>query len=690
MALWYVDHDNTTLYTSAYMATPSGPSQLPQEGDGKASGTGATPAVASASMDFTGVTAAAGATFGVHGATLTCVASGASTVQFNAGSGSTLATNLATAINAATAAVTTATGNITSPYLKGLCWASASGAVLTVYTRIASADLNQSANASAILTCGSLANWTSAPANANFTGGVSGPWRYIFNTSALALVNATVGDAVMEYGALLATMMGTPAAGDKIKARSKRSGSNIAVTFGTATWTATIRPGGTALNRVAFEVDDGTVWSGDSGVLTWTFTTNSITEVINLPTTTFWHWKGVDLGSDTRNFKWVCQARGANFYYPQISVLNLPHILENIEVDTPDNNSTGRLMFYDLLATTANAGNKTKLKGLVLRSRSSVGGWFVGSPSFGRHAYDLEDCKLIYTNQAGSNTRFFWHPYDPASRGASHYSTRVKLLRCIFSGLASPTGSGNTPWPVGSGVTITGAAAGGLTWEAEDCDLTNASLEGLVQTSAFEKYTPTNVVSLINSTAKREYAMDRADGYREWFPGRGFPTLAESVLPDGTTWSIRCCPLPAATDFNSANPFEAPPLSKLNTLADGARTATIHFCVDDDIKTAAGGTLTSADFGVRATWTDTSGVQRSADTLTPNSVDATALAAGSTAWSTGNPPTYGSAGNFTSYKIEVPMASVKNLTNVTLQLVCTRAGATRAQFWFVSPEWSLA
>ena len=117
MSAWYIDH-GCTLYPTAYMAAvTSAAASLPQEGDGFTNGLGVAPAVAVATMDFAATTAMAGAAFGVQGATLVCVASGATSTQFNAGAGMVLATNLAAAINAATVAPTTTNGNI-NPYLR--------------------------------------------------------------------------------------------------------------------------------------------------------------------------------------------------------------------------------------------------------------------------------------------------------------------------------------------------------------------------------------------------------------------------------------------------------------------------------------------------------------------------------------------------------------------------------------------
>ena len=102
MAEYYLDHG---VYP-AYAATPTWPNggtPSAQDGDGAATGVASS---AVASIDFTGITAAATNSLAVAGVTLTCVASGATANQFNAGSGATLATNVAAAINAAIQAAT--------------------------------------------------------------------------------------------------------------------------------------------------------------------------------------------------------------------------------------------------------------------------------------------------------------------------------------------------------------------------------------------------------------------------------------------------------------------------------------------------------------------------------------------------------------------------------------------------------
>ncbi|EXI92122.1 MAG: hypothetical protein AW12_00865 [Candidatus Accumulibacter sp. BA-94] len=219
MADFYCDHQNTALYPTAYMSTPASAASLPQDGDGTVNGAGATPAVSSAVWDLTSASASSG-TMTVMGATITGLT--------NSGSG--LASAIATAINASTAITTAPNGNCGSVYLKALVWATSSGATLTVYSRIASVALNYANNAACAMAVGT--GWTSPPATAQFSGGVSGPFAYMFTVAALAAaVSATVGTTAGSYGAMPATVMGAIAAGDKIHVRTKRGGANVTITL---------------------------------------------------------------------------------------------------------------------------------------------------------------------------------------------------------------------------------------------------------------------------------------------------------------------------------------------------------------------------------------------------------------------------------------------------------------------------
>ena len=137
--------------------------------------------VATASVNFTGVSASSNS-FGIMGVTLTVT-----------GSGTTLATAVAAAINASTTAVSSAV-SYTTPALRDLCYARVSGGnanVVEVMTRGGGVQLNHATNSSvAIVTAG----MTGTPTITQFSGATSGAWSTFFNTSTILPTAKTLGN----------------------------------------------------------------------------------------------------------------------------------------------------------------------------------------------------------------------------------------------------------------------------------------------------------------------------------------------------------------------------------------------------------------------------------------------------------------------------------------------------------------
>ena len=250
----------------AYTATPPNTSTA-YDGDGLAKGL-ATPAYVT--IDLTAYTADAGDTVVVGGATLTCVASGAGANQFNAGSGSTLATNLASAINAATNTVNAAATDWSTPQLRNACYGSASGANLTIQTRAGSAVYNSNTSWKVVstgLTGGSQLD-------ATFANGASGAWGYLFNDyddSTIwpqAIAVGAYGVGRVSSGSVVASLAGPTAAtgisvsNDIIHVRC--NGKTLTLSAVAASGNVSV-----TCDRPAFFLfDDGTEWSGDSGYYT--------------------------------------------------------------------------------------------------------------------------------------------------------------------------------------------------------------------------------------------------------------------------------------------------------------------------------------------------------------------------------------------------------------------------------------
>lgn len=695
MANWYIDH-GCTLYPTAYMSAPSGAGSFPQEGDGKASGTGSTPAVSSASMDFTSATAAAGATFAVHGATLTCVASGATTNQFNAGSGSTLASNLASAINAATASPTVTTGGISSPYLKALVWATTSGATLTVYSRVASADLNQSTNASCTLVCGSLGNWTSAPSASNFTGGVSGPWSIFFNSSALtAAVNASISGAGT-YGGITATMMGAPAAGDIINVRTGRSSANISMTgIGGTAFAVTTRSVGTIGAYLEYRFDNGVVWNdgNSNGVFTLVKDSTGQTPSITLVGYTWWHGQ-MQSGSDVIsggqvNFKinhTATDSTGYNFNFTAGTNYGVRHsVVEGIEVADTGAGSYSASIIWLVQPSLASDPHRPILyrncKIGVARSGASA---FRGTSSYGTMVL-AEDCLFAY----GGATQYTAAIIDSGPTTA----VNIKLVRPKFTGGG---GGHHILMPVSA------TAYYGHVLQIEDpVDMgqfiasdSAASYCGRISGASGSGPAPGADLGhgqfISSSNNERAFLIDTPRRLIEW-RSASFPTTGLSQLLDGTNFSFRFS-VPhtgfASGLVNAGYPVRAIKQVNTNTLGDSASLTVTERILIDSSYGGSSYTPTDAEWWIEGTYVSStdSSVKRFTTKGTGSNLSSDTQTWSSLTYS----PFSGGSRNYSRWKIAATLTNVKGNTEISLFLVCAKQPSTMNEWCFIDPMFGMA
>lgn len=247
MAEFYLDVSAIGNEYQAYADTPT-TWGVPQDGNGKA-GPGHTAAVAIATIDCNGASAAGTGTVGVLGVTVS------STLN---DSGAALATAIVSAINASATAVSATYSAALLP-LNKLVFARVNPVLSTevqIMLRIAGTDWNGMTPTRANITGGGVTA---------FTGGANGPFAYLCSTDTIfgktargyGLFTPLKVSAVLDPGALT----------DLIHCRTRRSGANLTVlmTDGTAYYNWSFTPTGAA-RQLLF--DDGTLWSGDAGVLT--------------------------------------------------------------------------------------------------------------------------------------------------------------------------------------------------------------------------------------------------------------------------------------------------------------------------------------------------------------------------------------------------------------------------------------
>jgi hypothetical protein len=587
MATKYLDHG---LYP-AYTATPSAGVAL--DGDGTAQGV-ATPATAT--IDLNGFTAAAGNTITIAGAVLTCVASGAGANQFNAGSGATLAANLATAINqTSNTNLITVTGasnpllGWTASKLQDILYATNSGTVLTIQTRAGSASFNATsffAVVSSGLTGGTI--------NAQFSGGAGGAWGYLVNhLTTFGKSNFGIG----QYGCWGSNkpLAGVMDLGDRVKVRSNKTlqfGGNSNVTI-------TLAAMGSASQPVMFEIDDGTVWStdGSSPVLklacTWTSSNGNIT--FQGLGTSFCHIKARKYASGQRNLVMEASATGTTTAGFVIAIGNTPTTWENLLLDAPGNSQTSTAVNYFKLATSGSLQVRTRMLGcrqVWARDNNTVGGYLTASVngsvnySFECHEFVVNDC-----------TNAISPVLAPSSGGIPVLG---RFTDCKFIGFINTCR-----------LNISGNISSGGDISYRNCDFGAIKDRGPVLALVGSGNT-TMAADSFTSESKygtRDFFVDRRNGFCEWNSAKGYPTASARLLDGVTPWSIYAIPATYNLMLSRSSPFELPAISKINTLATGDRTVTLNFAVESTLS------WTLADISFMVTYLDSTGTIRYVDSL---------------------------------------------------------------------------
>lgn len=507
MPNYYCDHGSYPAYSATPPAAPS--ASAAQDGDGLATGTAT---VAFMTIDLTAFTAVATNTINVCGALLTCVASGAAANQFNAGSGATLAANLASAINAATNTVNAAAAGWRSPQLRNACYATASGAVLRIQTRAGSAVYNANANWQVSSATGFNG---SAVTTTQFSGGASGAWGYLTNDDTLGIVWPSAMGR-WSYSFMLTTRIAgpDPNAADVVYLRAN----NRVLTHSLSSTTAQI--------LFAFDinlvVDDGTVWTGDTGFFRLrencpTVGTNNVLEIRQSVGGVRLIWEGMNRA----RFQMLVDNQG------YISVRSSSGVA-----------STGVTIRNCTITDSSTAGS------------GFLSGWQGGSGVFiGFYDCDFVITKNSFTSlfnmQGGGNQygtvrvegcSFTWTTYTGAPGSlVTLGNDSAAVATCIVRGCSA---SGISPFPFSS---VSGQSIGpGKRFIAEDLQgfqvQSNLGMLGfynLTSGTGDDEYSSYAIQSAVGAT--RQFRLETNRAIVAWNSGLGFPYL-DSYLPDGNPW----------------------------------------------------------------------------------------------------------------------------------------------------------
>lgn len=570
---------------------------VPQEGDGTAS-TAAT-ASAIATIDMSGATAAATNTFSVMGATLTCVASGATNNQFNAGTGTTLIDNLVTAINRTTNTVTVAaqaTGWATLK-LQDTVYARRTGNNLEIMTRAGSATYNG-------LTAVAWVGITGLTGPYTWSGGSGGCWGYLNNMAATMWPSAI---AALGYGFWSATLpiAGGLPAGARTAIRSNKTitrNSGTGGTFGIGGCIA-----GTAAVPLYVDIDDGTVWSADGStpVLTISLLGNYPNYIVSLNSYII-----VSATTYASGQRGLVFAIGATNCVPSVSCVN-PGTMKGIDFKRLNAGVTTAWSVSPAAGGTTSIKAPLNLIGCRFYSDSLTAFQIASFSSYYLQYLKFLDCVFEVVNPPSATS------YIVYASTSTAYVQVITMEGCKFVGFIT-----------GSRLTAQAALAGAnQTLILKDCVMGNVNVLGPNFLLTTTPTTPgTRGLYLTNSYGLHEFVMDVPGSfYAEWVQGRGYPTL-NARLPDGTTpWSMYAVPTSIAS-ITSIGPVELPRISKMlpanGDLAEAVRTFKLNFLLESTLA------WTLLDISVAIRYLDTSGVVRYYD-----SWQAGALSSSSATWS---------------------------------------------------------
>lgn len=520
---------------------------VPQEGDGTA--TTAATASAVVSIDLSAATAAVGATFSVMGAVLTCVASGATVNNFNAGSGATLVANLVAAINRTTATATVAAqaAGWATPKIQDAVFAKVGSPTTTlmIMTRAGSAQYNSSQVVTAGLTGGTFGPYT-------FSGGSGGCWGYFANMRAAIWPSA---QGVFNYGIFAAVRpsAGAMSAGDVIRVRSNKTLTSAAT--GGIAWSTASCVNGTLAAPIRIEIDDATTWTIDPAdpVFAVNINVSGSNLFFTSASTSPFQLKGTRYASGVYSFR-----------------------LHN----------TNASFFWTIYTS--------KSREFVGCRFSGAAGWNIGTGNGSALENDMtyfKECKFDIATNA----------YTVGGSTTGGDNQQLTFQNCVFDNAGNVLAN--------SGVFSTGVASGRLYVYMDSCKfvnyiggsrlfnagvdqrnpqsvfLRNCDMGGVSVTGPNPNMSATANRTVAGSTqfGNRDFFIDTMFGFVEWSSTRSFPTCNAKLLDGTTPWSIHVVPTTVSGRNSRFQFVETPRISKINSLSSGARTLTVELAVHDSL-----------------------------------------------------------------------------------------------------------
>jgi hypothetical protein len=527
MADKYCDHG---LY--AYAATPTW--GVAQDGDGTAIGA-STPATVS--IDMASMTAAAGNTIAVGGAVLTCVASGATTNQFNAGSGATLVDNIVAAINRTTntsAIAAAATGWVAQKIQDAVFARKTGTAVLEIMYRAGSATHNSNS-----LSQVALSGFTGGAGPYTFSGGAGGAWGWFVNDRAVGTLWPST-QAKWAYGASRGnTLAGTILLNEFVHLRANNA--IIKANLAAAT-TFTIATLGHWL------VDNGTIWTGDTGYFKFLHENNSGTYAFTIAFTRLIDQGATYFGSRDKS-KLIFENNSTtgilNFIYIGLSTISRKKcVVDNF---TCIDNSAPIVLGI--------IGNGSFTSAVFRRfthtiNRNAFYQQIVWHNTNGSQRVEVEDADFYFTFYTGAPVTLYglasaYGPTAASMKNCRYYGAVIPSLLSVSMTLTNQY----LTFENVSGVTISNL-----------CNIFNNSM--YTGDYLHGESTPYSRIVIQDIGPNKNFRIETPYYVLDWISDSGYPTL-DAMLPNGVFWSYS---LLIGTAMQTKLVYQILKLSKTNSV----------------------------------------------------------------------------------------------------------------------------
>ena len=630
---------------------------LPQEGDGSTT-TGAT-ASAVISLDMSTWTFVSGSSsFSVMGGTSFSVGAGANSAtvcQYSA--------TLTTMIDNIVACINTYGTNATVNFPEGwyahkinnAVFARRTGNTLEIMTRSGSAAWNG-------LIGVTFTNVTNA-ANGVWAGGSGGCWGWIANDISNFLPSSI---GVFGYGLWtpLGPLAGKLSPGDNIILRSAKEIYYSAAGTGTRPTAGT--NGGTLAAPVIFTVDDSTVWAdGSNPQIVFLFSPSH-------------YGPGIIIGGAGVYNQLIAKKYNSTLYGVKIRIAGTvghanawPCILsclggsvvEGVELDTTETTT------YNHAAYVETRGESTYYPGVIKHFRVAT----KSSVALAKIS-NTYDASLLLVNGSFAASYAAAHP-GVISMDQTYARKQVVFDQCQFTGFVANSNLYNGALTNSDGQRII----------LRNCDFGNVSVRGPYvsgQPATFLGGDPyVKHVSSYSQYGARDFSVDAPSGTVEWNSSRSYPTLNASRLDGGGAWSILATPAVSSTYCHATFPLMVPRIGKINTLAAGSRTATVHIAVHENLS------FSKASIAARFEYIDTSGKYCVVDTYDPLGAALTSDAGSVWSSEASGKVYYGfTAQNFNKYKITAALPDVQTGTEIGCFISLHAAVPNNSYGTFIDPE----